>query len=88
MSVSFLIVTLAAFITPMVLARFKVSFLPTSVAEIIIGIIIGKSCFNLIHADTLLSWCSTFGVILLMFLSGMEIDFSLFKKKVKSKMLV
>lgn len=80
MSVSFLIVTLAAFITPMVLARFKVSFLPTSVAEIIIGIIIGKSCFNLIHADTLLSWCSTFGVILLMFLSGMEIDFSLFKK--------
>ena len=53
MSVSFLIVTLAAFITPMVLARFKVSFLPTSVAEIIIGIIIGKSCFNLIHADTL-----------------------------------
>ena len=47
MSVSFLIVTLAAFITPMVLARFKVSFLPTSVAEIIIGIIIavnvGKS---------------------------------------------
>ena len=38
MSVSFLIVTLAAFITPMVLARFKVSFLPTSVAEIIIGI--------------------------------------------------
>ena len=41
MSVSFLIVTLAAFITPMVLARFKVSFLPTSVAEIIIGIIMG-----------------------------------------------
>ena len=33
MSVSVLIVTFAAFITPMVLQRFKISVLPTAVAD-------------------------------------------------------
>lgn len=75
-----LIVVVAAFVTPMILARFNVRLLPTSVAEIIVGIIIGKSCLNLVHINSLLSEMSTFGVILLLFLSGMEIDFTLFRK--------
>src|SRR3712207_5951156 len=80
MNLSLSIVALAAFITPMLLARFKISFLPTSVAEIIIGVIIGKSCFDLVTPSSILSSMSTFGVLLLMFLSGMEIDFSLFQR--------
>lgn len=80
MNLSLSIVALAAFITPMILARFKISFLPTSVAEIIIGVIIGKSCFDLVTPSSILSSLSTFGVLLLMFLSGMEIDFSLFQR--------
>ena len=75
-----MITVIAAFATPMILARFNIKLLPTSVAEIIVGIIIGKSCLNLVHIDSILTSMSTFGVILLLFLSGMEIDFSLFKK--------
>lgn len=80
MSLSFLLVSLVAFATPMLLNRLKIKLLPTSVAEIIIGIILGQSGFHLIKMDSLLSYMSTFGVIILLFLSGMEIEFSLFKK--------
>ena len=80
MDISLMITVIAAFATPMILARFNIKLLPTSVAEIIVGIIIGKSCLNLVHIDSILTSMSTFGVILLLFLSGMEIDFSLFKK--------
>ena len=80
MDFSLVLVTLAAFSTPMILSRFKISILPTSVAEILVGIVLGKSVLNIVHQGQLLSYASTFGVLLLMFLSGMEIDFSLFKK--------
>lgn len=80
MSVSVLIVTLVAFITPMVLQRFKISVLPTAVAEVLVGIVIGKSGFDLVQTEGVLSFLSNYGVIFLLFLSGMEIDFSLFKK--------
>ena len=80
MSVSVLIVTLVAFFTPMVLQRFKISVLPTAVAEVLVGIVIGKSGFDLVQTEGVLSFLSNYGVIFLLFLSGMEIDFSLFKK--------
>ncbi|SEM81500.1 transporter, CPA2 family [Ligilactobacillus sp. WC1T17] len=80
MSISLMLVVICAFITPMILARFKLSLLPNSVAEILVGIIIGKSFLNLIQIDDILTEMSTFGVIILLFLSGMEIDFSLFQK--------
>lgn len=82
MTVSLLLVTIVAFFVPLLLAKFKVSILPTSVAEILVGIILGKSCLNVIHIDNSLAYLSTLGVIMLMFLSGLEIDFSLFKKNV------
>ena len=50
------------------------------VAEIIMGIIIGQSFLNLVHKDSMLNILSTLGFIFLMFLSGLEIDFSTFKK--------
>lgn len=82
MTYSLIIVVFAAFAVPMLLSRFKLSLLPTSVAEIIIGIILGKSCLNVVHINGLLEELSTLGVIMLIFLSGMEIDFSIFKKNV------
>lgn len=59
--------------------RFKLNFLPVVVAEIIMGLLIGKSGFNIVHGDVWLSTLSTLGFIFLMFLSGLEIDFSAFK---------
>lgn len=79
--VSVLIVMVAALIIPIAMARLKVSTIPTAVAEIIVGIILGKSVFNIVIGNDTLNMMSTFGVIMLMFLSGMEIDFDLFKRQ-------
>lgn len=76
---SMFIVMLAALLIPILMARFKISGVPTAVAEIVMGIILGKSCFNIIRVTPDLQQLSTLGVIILMFLSGMEIDFDLFK---------
>lgn len=77
---SMLIVMLAALVIPIMMARFKVSSVPTAVAEIMVGIFLGKSAFNIVQQTSTLTLLSSLGVILLMFLSGMEINFDLFKK--------
>lgn len=79
--VSIIIVMLAALVIPILMARFKISGVPTAVAEIVMGIIIGKSGLNLVQTTDTLTQLSSLGVIILMFLSGMEIDFSLFKRR-------
>ncbi len=83
---SLVIVILAAFLTPILLHRLKMNFMPVVVAEIIIGLIIGKSGFDVVHQDMWLETLSMLGFIFLMILSGLEIDFSAFaggKKKEK-----
>ncbi|AEI56335.1 TrkA C-terminal domain protein [Limosilactobacillus reuteri CF48-3A] len=77
---SLLIVMLAALIIPIIMARFKVSSIPTAIAEILTGIILGKSFLNIVNPNWTLNMMSSMGVIMLMFLSGMEINFDLFRK--------
>ncbi|EEU30914.1 TrkA C-terminal domain protein [Limosilactobacillus coleohominis 101-4-CHN] len=76
---SMFLVMLAALLIPILMARFKISGVPTAVAEIVMGILIGKSCFNIVQVTSDLTQLSSLGVIILMFLSGMEIDFDLFR---------
>ena len=78
---SILVVRVAALLIPLVMARFRISSVPTAVAEIVTGIILGKSLFNIVTTTEALSLMSTLGVMMLMFLSGMEINFDLFKKQ-------
>ncbi|XEO94081.1 monovalent cation:proton antiporter family protein [Latilactobacillus sakei] len=80
-NLALVIVLLAALMTPLLMAKFKMTYLPTAVAEIIVGIILGTSGFHLIVATPTLTELSTLGVTVLIFLSGMEIDFDLFKKQ-------
>jgi CPA2 family monovalent cation:H+ antiporter-2 len=83
---SLLIVIIVAFLTPILLHRFKLRAIPVVVAEIIMGLIIGKSGLDLVEQDMWLETLSTLGFIFLMFLSGLEIDFAAFagnKKKEK-----
>lgn len=49
------------------------------------GIIIGNSFLGLVHKDEMLNILSTLGFIFLMFLSGLEIDFSAFKKDTRKR---
>lgn len=82
---SLVIVVVAAFLTPIIVNRLNVTFLPVVVAEILMGIIIGNSFLGLVHKDDMLNILSTLGFIFLMFLSGLEIDFSAFKKDTRKR---
>lgn len=84
---SLVIVMIAAFVTPILMHRFKLNFIPVVVAEIIMGLLIGKSGLNIVHDDVWLRTLSTLGFIFLMFLSGLEIDFSAFKGNKKREKL-
>lgn len=78
---SLVIVLLAALLIPLLMARLKINALPTAVIEIITGIILGNSVLHLVSANNTLNALSDIGVIVLLFLSGMEIDFSLFARR-------
>src|SRR5690606_42041959 len=78
---SLLIVVAIAFFLPILLHKLKWQSLPLVVAEIAAGLIVGKSGLNLVKEDPILSLLSVFGFIFLMFLSVLEIDFSLFQRK-------
>lgn len=82
---SLVIVVVAAFFTPILVNRLNISFLPVVVAEILMGVIIGNSFLNLVEKDSMLNILSTLGFIFLMFLSGLEIDFSAFKKDTRNR---
>ncbi|MCM3667489.1 monovalent cation:proton antiporter family protein [Mesobacillus maritimus] len=83
---SLLVVIIIAFLTPILLHRFKLNYIPVVVAEIVMGLFIGKSGLDIVHEDMWLETLSTLGFLFLMFLSGLEIDFSAFKiKKPKGK---
>lgn len=72
--ISLLLVIFLAFIVPLLLSKFK--RIPVVVGEIVAGIVIGHSGFNLVGANPTLTVMSDIGLAFLMFLAGMEIDFS------------
>src|SRR5690606_24860965 len=84
---SLVIASIVAFLTPFILHRFRLAFIPVVIAEIIMGLMIGKSGFDLIEGGSWLETLSTLGFIFLMFLSGVEIDFSAFKTTIKKIIL-
>jgi Kef-type K+ transport system membrane component KefB/Trk K+ transport system NAD-binding subunit len=72
-----LLVVFLAFLVPILLSRSKRFRLPIVVGEILVGILVGRSGFGWVqHHDPTLNLLSEFGFVFLMFLSGMEIDFS------------
>lgn len=82
---SLVIVVLAAFLTPIIVNRLNINFLPVVVAEILMGIVMGNSFLNIVERDSILNILSTLGFIFLMFLSGLEIDFKAFKKDKRAR---
>jgi Kef-type K+ transport system membrane component KefB/Trk K+ transport system NAD-binding subunit len=72
-----LLVVFLAFIVPILLSRFKRLRVPIVVGEILAGILIGPSIFGWVQPHIpVLDLLAEFGFVFLMFLSGMEIDFS------------
>lgn len=70
-----LFVLFLTFLVPPLVSRIR--WLPVVVSEIIVGMIIGKSGFNLVKPDATLDFLGEIGLAILMFLAGLEIDFNL-----------
>jgi len=71
-----LIVVSIAFLVPLFLSRFHKLGIPVVVGEILAGMILGKSGFGLVAETEMLNILAILGFSLLMFLSGLEIDFT------------
>lgn len=71
-----LLITLLAVLVPILASRLKKISLPIVVGEILAGIIIGKSGFDWVPDTPELKFLADFGFIYLMFLSGLEMNFS------------
>lgn len=54
--------------------------MPSVIGQIIIGIIVGPAVLNIIHFSSLLNTFSQIGVVILMFIGGLESDLKLLKK--------
>lgn len=69
-----LITALAAFV-PLLSSTLRHLRMPIVVGEILAGMIVGHSGFNLIESSPTLDFLALFGFTYLMFLSGLEVDF-------------
>lgn len=69
---SLILIASGAFVLPLIAGRFG---MPAVVLEILFGVVIGPSGFGWIEETALLDFLAEFGFLLLMFLSGFEVDF-------------
>src|SRR4051794_25780594 len=77
-----LIVTVVAFGAPFVLGLFPRLRLPSVVLEIVTGIVVGPSVLGWVRVDQTIAVMSTLGLAFLLFLAGLEIDFSRLRGRV------
>lgn len=61
---------------------------PTVLGQLLIGVIIGPAVFGFVDASSMISELSTIGVILLMFIAGLETDLQEFRKSLKASTFV
>ena len=71
-----LIIVAVAFVAPLLLGFFPSVKLPSVVLEIIAGIVIGPSVLGIVEVDDAVSVIALLGLAFLLFLAGLEIDFS------------
>jgi Kef-type K+ transport system membrane component KefB len=71
-----LLVMAAAVAVPLLLGLVPRLPIPSSVVEILAGIIIGPALLNWVHDDSVVDVFAKLGVALLLFLAGLELDFA------------
>jgi len=62
--------------------------IPSVIGELLVGILLGPAILNLIHLNNLVNAFSDIGVIILMFLGGLESDLGLLKKYLRPAIIV
>lgn len=72
-AVSLLVLALGAFVIPLLMGRIRV---PAAVGEILFGVLIGPFVLGIIVENQFTTFLAEFGFAMLMFLVGLELDFS------------
>ncbi len=62
--------------------------IPEVIGQILVGIIVGPAILNWVHLDTMMNEFQEIGVIILMFIAGLESDLSLLKKYLRPAVIV
>ena len=70
-----LLVTVVAFLAPIMASLIPLVRVPSLVLEVIAGIIIGPAGFGWVHIDLPLRVLSLLGLAFLLFLAGLEVEF-------------
>jgi Kef-type K+ transport system membrane component KefB/Trk K+ transport system NAD-binding subunit len=73
---SLLLITTLAALVPLLASRLRGWRIPIVIGEILAGMIIGTSGFNLVAPSPVLDFLAEFGFVFLMFISGLEVDIS------------
>ena len=81
--VSLILIAAAAFLIPLLAGRIKT---PAIVLEIVFGVLVGPVLGIIEPGEELLGFLSEFGLFLLMFLAGFEIDFTRLEKQGPSQL--
>ena len=71
---SLLIMSLLAFIVPLALSHIPRVAIPVVIGEILVGLVIGKSGFDIIANSPIIDFLAEFGFVFLMFVSGLEVN--------------
>ncbi|CAD7782235.1 MAG: Sodium/hydrogen exchanger family protein [Candidatus Methanoperedenaceae archaeon GB37] len=82
---SLMIITIGAALLPNISYRLK---LPPVVAEILFGVLIGKTFLNVTFSGEWLPFLANLGFLMLMFLAGVEINFSMLEKQKPRQLLL
>ncbi|MGN1280274.1 MAG: cation:proton antiporter [Limosilactobacillus sp.] len=62
--------------------------IPEVIGQILVGIIVGPAILNWVHLDSMMNEFQEIGVIILMFIAGLESDLSLLKKYLRPAVIV
>ncbi|MBT3221765.1 MAG: cation:proton antiporter [Proteobacteria bacterium] len=73
-----LVIALGAFSIPLLSGRIGV---PAAVGEILFGILVGQHVLGLVHENEFTTFLAEFGFAFLMFLAGLELEFSQIEKR-------
>ncbi|HEY31487.1 MAG TPA: cation:proton antiporter [Dehalococcoidia bacterium] len=84
LALTLVVVFAGVVLLPPLAARLR---MPVIVLELLFGIAIGRSSFNIIPDSPIIDFFSAFGLTYLMFLAGMEIDMSKINRAIMKKVL-
>lgn len=73
---SLLLLTAMALLVPLLVGRLRFLRIPNVVGEILAGILIGRSGLDVLRETPSIAFLASFGFIFLMFLAGLELDFT------------